>query len=285
MLADMKRSGALRTGIGRSGAMRFAGAVVAVTLSWVVPTQAQQLTNAGIFKNLTHEQTGPSTVVATGAFFNAGGIISAPGAFNQATLTYPNGTQILPFTSPTVFGNGPGFSSQAAMDAAYPIGSYTITVTNTGTSATDSRTVTLNPDAYTPDIPQLTAASFTALQNLSTSGPALTLDFNGFTPNPLATAFFTYFTIFNSSQFCSGLSPSATSCTINPDVLTPGTTYDWELDFSDRIEATVNGALTYTDFDVRTDGTFTTAVPEPTSIALLGAGLFGLFVQRRRSSV
>jgi hypothetical protein len=265
--------------------LRFVGAAAAVSLAWVVPTQAQQLTNAGIFKNLTNEQTGPSTVLATGAFFNAGGIISAPGAFNTATLTYPNGTNNLPFSSPTNFGNGPGFPTQAAMDAAYPFGSYTITVTNTSTSATDSRTVNYTQDAYTVDVPQMAAASFAALQNLSTSGSSLTLDFNSFTPNGAATSAFSFFTIFNSSQFCSDLSPSATSCTINPSALTPGTAYNWEIDFSDRIEAVVNGALTYTDFDVRTDGAFTTAVPEPTSIALLGAGLFGLLLQRRRSGV
>ena len=97
----------------------------------------------------------------------------------------------------------------------------------------------------------------------------------------------TFFSIFNSSQGCGFLSPSATSCTIDPQALTADTTYNWELDFSDRVEATVGGVLTYTDFDVRTDGSFTTAaVPEPASWAMLLAGFAGLgFVARRRASV
>jgi hypothetical protein len=148
--------------------------------------------------------------------------------------------------------------------------------------------VNYSQDAYTSGIPQLTAASFNALLGLNTGLSSLTLNFNAFTPNALATSAFTFFTIFGSSQGCGFLSPSSTSCTINPQALTPGTTYTWELDFSDRIETSTNlGYFTYTDFDVRTDGVFTTAasaVPEPSTWALLMVGFAGIGFAASRAS-
>jgi hypothetical protein len=82
------------------------------------------------------------------------------------------------------------------------------------------------------------------------------------------------------------LSPSATSCTIDPQALSTNTTYSWELDFSDRVETTVDGVLTFTDFDVRTDGSFTTAAaatPEPSTWAMMLLGFVGIgYLGRRR---
>jgi hypothetical protein len=266
-----------------SGVSSRAAWMVSGVLSSLLASAASshaQVNNAGTFKNLTHEQTGPTTVIATGAFFNAEAFFDSPGQFDTAILTYPGAGSPagLPLVSPTEFLIGPSFPTQAAMDAAYPFGSYTFTVS--GALPTAIVTVGYTADAYTTDIPQLTATSFNALAGLSTNLSSLTLGFNAFTPSPLATAAFTYFTIFGTSQGCSGLSPSATSCAIDPQALAPGTTYDWELDFSDRIESTqdINGSpvLTYTDFDVRTDGVFTTSVPEASTWAMLLIGFVGL---------
>ena len=264
------------------------GGVLCGLFAGAAPSHAQ-LYNAGTFKNLTHEQTGPTTVVATGAFFNAEALFASPGQFDTAILTYPGAGSpaTLPLTLPTTFSIGPSFPTQAAMDAAYPFGSYTFTVS--GALPTAVVTVDYTADAYTADIPQLTATSFNALLGLNTHLSSLTLNFNSFAPSPLATAAFTYFTIFGPTiPGCFGLSPSATSCTIDPQGLAPGTTYNWELDFSDRIESTqeINGSpvLTYTDFDVRTDGAFTTAVPESSTWAMILIGFVGFgYLAHRRS--
>jgi hypothetical protein len=246
------------------------------------PTRAQ-LNNAGTFKNLTNEQTSPSTVSATGGFFNAQAFFTNPGDYTSASLTVSGGPpQDLPMTSPTAFGIGPGFPSQAAMDAAYPFGTYVISLT-AGTQPATSVTLDYTADAYASAIPQLSAASFDALQGLSSGLGSLTLTYNSFSPSPLATSAFTFFTIFGTTQGCSFQGSSSTSCTIDPHALAAHTAYTWELDFSDRIESTVNGVLTYTDFDVRTDGSFTTAAPEPSTWAMALAGFAGLsFVARQR---
>jgi len=271
------------------GAVWLTGAALSSLLALSGQANAQ-LVSVGIFKNLTNEQTGPATVAPTGAFFNAGAQFSPAGEYDQAGVSYPGpgSPDSLPLTSPTTFANGPSFPTQAAMDAAYPFGAYNFNVSSTSGPQTQTASVNYTQDAYTSGIPQLTAASFNALLGLNTGLSSLTLNFNAFTPNALATSAFTFFTIFGSSQGCGFLSPSSTSCTINPQALTPGTTYTWELDFSDRIETQTNfGYFTYTNFDVRTDGIFTTAasaVPEPATWALMMVGFAGMGFTAYRTS-
>ncbi len=126
-----------------------------------------QLLQAGTFKNLTNAQTGPTTVSPTGAFFNALADFTNPGDYSSASLTVNGGTpQDLPLTNPTEFGIGPSFPDQAAMDAAYPFGTYVIALT-AGAQPAISETLNYTADAYTSDTPQLDAASFNALQGLS----------------------------------------------------------------------------------------------------------------------
>lgn len=256
-------------------------------LTGAISPASAQVSNAGTFKNLTYEQTGPSTVVSTGAYFNAQAFFINPGDYTSATLNNPGplSPQNLPAISPTGFGIGPSFPTQAAMDLAYPFGAYSIALTGGNQPGTVVNLPDYLADAYTSDVPKLTAASFNALQGLSTAASSLTLNFNSFTPSSLTTTAFTFFSIFDSSQGCTFLSPSATGCTINPTALTAGKTYNWELDFSGRIEANANGVLTYTDFDVRTDGTFQTAVPEASTWAMLIIGFAGLgFMRYRRNN-
>jgi hypothetical protein len=270
---------------------RQAGLLIAAAggfvLAYAAPAMAQ-LTDVDIFKNLANEQTGAAIVSPVGAFFDVGGDFLPAGEFDTATMTYPGpGSPLsIPITSPTSLGYGsPLFPTQAAMDAAFPFGAYDITASNSVTMASDSSTIDYTVDAYTSDIPALTAASFGALNGLSTALSSLTLNFNSFTPSLGASFGNTYFTIFGTTQFCGGLAPSATSCTIDPQALLPGTTYTWELDFSDRTTGVdPNGVNQLLGFDVRTDGTFTTAVPESSTWAMMLLGFAGLgFVGYRKT--
>jgi hypothetical protein len=265
----------------------FVAAGFAVALA-AAPAHAQ-LNNVFTFRNLTNVQSGAGGSVLTpdSPFFNAGVSMANPGDFDSVTLTSPNGTEPLAPTSPTSFGIGPSFPDQAAMDAAYPFGDYVFTATNSVTSAAQTETLHYTADAYAGDTPALDGASFDALQGLHTSHGLLTIDFNAQSPSPLATSSFTFFTIFGSNQGCGFLSPSAASCVIDPHALARGQTYTYELDFSDRVESSPNGTLNGVDFDVRTDGSFTTsAVPEPAAwaIMLIGLAAIGSVVRTRRRS-
>jgi hypothetical protein len=179
------------------------------------------------------------------------------------------------------------FPTQAAMDAAYPSGAYTFALSFSGGPPPPPSTLSMSysgPDPFTSDIPALTPASFDALQGLNTHSGPLTLDFNSFTPGggTDAGAAASSFNIFFSGQGCDGAS-SATSCTINPSALLPGTTYHWGLSFSSVIVDSVDAGGTL-GFAVDTLGTFTTAVPEPSTWAMMIAGFAGLGFAGYRAS-
>jgi hypothetical protein len=254
-------------------------------------TANAQLTFVGTFRNLVYGQSSPGSAAFVGAFFSADANFTLPGQYTAANLTYPvlpSGATTIPLSavSPTDFATSQGFTTQAAMDAAFPMGTYTFDVTG-GSEPSQMVDVDYNIDAYTADIPLLSDTSFGALIGLDTKSSSLTLAFNAFTPAEPATVAFTFFSI-GGSQSCGFLDPSATSCTIDPSALAPGTTYTWELDFSDRIETPQgDGLVTYTDFDVRTDGVFTTAAaaaPEASTWAMILTGFAGLaFAARRRT--
>lgn len=152
-----------------------------------------------IFKNISYTQSSGAAPTSPTGFFADVELTSVnPGDFNNVSVTYPGpGSPLsLPQVSPTFFSSGPGFATQAAMNAAIPFGAYQYTATNTGVSMT--ATLNYTTDAFTSAVPALSSATFSALQGLNPS-TALTVGFNSFTPNAAASEGFTFFSIFNSS--------------------------------------------------------------------------------------
>jgi hypothetical protein len=258
---------------------------VALVLFQAAPPLRADLTLIDMFRNLTYIQTSGG-VTFNDTFLNLEAHMANSGDFTSVSVAYPGpaSPDSLPLVSPTEFGEGPSFPNQAAMDAAYPFGTYLFTATNSVTSAMEQASLDYTVDAFTSDIPELTTATFNALQGMNPALP-FTFDFNSFTPNSNASFGTTYLTVFGSS-FSTGLSPTATSATLAAGTLLPDTTYGYELDFSDRITGTdpINGVPTLIGFDVRTDGTFTTGavVPEPAMMIPLGVALLGLAALRLR---
>jgi hypothetical protein len=189
-------------------------------------------------------------------------------------VTYPGpGSPVsLPLINPTTFNfNSPAITSLATVQAAYPFGTYSITTTNTMTIASTTGVVNYTADYFASTVPYLT--NYGALNGLSPAA-ACTFNFPAFTPNPSVTEGFTFLTIYDATT---GLvvtgdefqPPSTTSFTIPANTLAPSHTYDFELDFSERLNGPLIGnALTAQGFDLRTDGSFTTA-PAPS----IGFGL------------
>jgi hypothetical protein len=256
---------------------------VALLLFQAAPPLRADLTLIDMFQNLAYTQTSGG-VAFNDTFLNLEASMN-PGDFTSVSVSYPGpaSPDSLTLESSTKFGEGPGFPNQAAMDAAYPMGTYLFTATG-GTVGFEQASLDYTVDAFTSDIPALTTASFNALQGMNPNLP-FTFDFNSFTPNSNASFGTTYLSVFGSSFSTSG-PPTTTSATMAAGTLLPDTTYEYELDFSDRITGLdpINGVPTLIGFDVRTDGTFTTGavVPEPAMMIPLGVALVGLAALRLR---
>jgi PEP-CTERM motif len=240
-----------------------------------------------IYNNAMYDQSSDSVPVGPSRYFFSIGAIQSSGNYTSATATYPGAGSpaTLSLISPTQFNySSPYISSLSDFNNAYPFGSYVISATNGASSATS--TVNYNATYFTSAIPYLT--NYSSLNGFDPTQNK-TINFDSFTPNSGATLGLTFFTIYDASGavFSDGfLDPSTTSLTLSANTLLPGTSYTYELDFSDRL---VNsGDNTQQGFDVRTDGSFTTgvaAVPEPATWAMMILGFAGVgFVAYRRTS-
>jgi hypothetical protein len=258
-----------------SGALGLSGATSA----------AADPTEGNIYDNVLYDQTSNSQPsAAVGYFFDIGTFFGIPGDYTSATATYPGPSSplSLPAVSTTDFNYGSSlYSTLAGLRADFPFGTYTIAAT--GPAGTSTTTIDYTADYFGSAVPYLT--DFSSLARLNPLD-SFTVDFNSFTPNPSVSEGFTFFTVYNFNTgvpvYSQGfLTPSATSVVIPGDVLSPGTKYSFELDFSDRLNSAydpIGNSFSEQGFDLRTDGSFTTgtSVPEPSTWAMMLLGLAGL---------
>jgi PEP-CTERM motif len=271
---------------------------LAVACTIPVPMRAGNISEIDIFKNQVFTQTSGAAPTTPSSFFANIELDSVnPGDFDAVSVSYPGPASPTSLTlfGPAFWGYGPGFTTQADMDAAVPTGAYNYTATNSVTSDIETATLNYTGDSFGSAIPALAPATWGALNGLDPS-TALTVDFNTFTPGAATTpgqgfVFFTIASPVSGTVFTDGfLDPSTGSVLLPAGTLAPDTTYDFELDFSDRQVSTdsVSGATAVIASDLRDDGTFTTgaigsATPEPGTWLLFGSGLAMLAGARRRS--
>ena len=158
-----------------------------VLLCMVSPTHAASVEGT-LQKFFAYSQTTAAAPTAPASYSAyLGAYMLVPGAFDTLTVTYPGPGSPVVLQAGSNFVTSQGFATQAAMDAAYPFGTYTFAASNSVTSATETDSLSYTQDAYPLAIPALDSATFAALQGMNPSLP-FTFDFNTFTQSPNANA-------------------------------------------------------------------------------------------------
>lgn len=275
-------------------------ALAGVAMLCGVAAQASDISFLDSFRNISYQQTGNGNSLSfSGTFYSADLNTTVPNPYTSASLTYPGpgSPQSLTLNSSTDYlFQSPLLLDQATLDTLYPTGTYTYSGKNGGN--TDTASYDYTSDDYAQSLPYLTGTDYSSVQGLNAS-QGFTFHISPFVTGSNASESDLFFTIFdettNTQVFDAGFAPaSTTSFTVSAGTFAPGNTYRYEIDFSNRNDIDSPGAEfdALLGFDVRTDGTFTTApastsVPEPSTaalfaISLLAAAAFGRRFVRAR---
>lgn len=271
------------------------GWLAATGLACAAAPAYADLADVNFYNNISYAQTsGIAPVTPYGYFANIGGDFQTAGDFDSVTASYPGpGSPVNLSINGTNFNYGSQYdSTPSTQQSDFPYGTYTITASNSVTNNVQSESFNYSADYFTTAIPALTASSFSGLNGLNAAN-GYTVAFNAFTPDPNVTVGLTFFSIFDASNnliFTSGgLSSAATSVYIPLNTLLANSAYTYELDFTDRIIGydAVNNVNTLQGFDVRTDGSFTTAaaVPLPAAAWFFATALAGFVLPKTRRAV
>lgn len=235
-----------------------------------------------MFRNVGFMQTGNGNNLGdNGAFFTtvvftlggvaySGGTVSFAGAPSPAALT--------PQAGNTYGYQSNAYASKAAMDAAFPQGSYSYALQSAGPLTQAS--FSLGADQYALSRPYLSGTSYAALQGAQAGAP-LALSFSAYTVNPAASEALMFFTVYDytTAQFVfdAGFLPATTpGLVLSGNLLQAGHQYAYELIYSSRVRVPASGTNfdAQIGFELRTTGQFfTAAVPEPGAWGLMLSGL------------
>jgi hypothetical protein len=261
-------------------------------------SQAQGISYTYMFFNVGSLQTGDGNVlVDNGSFFSIGARANGSVPFSGGSISFGGLASPLDLSTSdgTSFGfQSGGYASKGAMDIDFPPGAYHFSLQPTDPGALPSVTsLAVGAEHYAASgAPYLTGTSYSALQGMDAAQP-VTLNFSPFVTNSGAASSFIYLTIYDNTSnnwvlAGSPLSASTNSMILGANLLEPGHSYAYELDYSSRVQVGTTG----TDFngqigyEMRTTGLFATAaaVPEPAvwQLAGLGLGLLACAGRRRQ---
>lgn len=260
-----------------------------------IPAQAD-IVEGDMLRNIQYTQTGDGPALSfDSAYITLRMYASSPNEYATVQAFYPGPDSPVALTptplDASIYEYSPDFyTSQAAMDIAFPKGTYTYTANNDTTNDHATTMFDYTIDAYSTSQPYLTGTNYSDLHGMNPS-----MDFNfQFSPyvkdaqTADAELFFTIFdAVTGDVVFSDEFQPDTTTgVTLPANTLLPNHDYNYDLDFSDRVFVTSNGAdnPAVLAFDTRSDALFTTgAIPEPATATLLGMGAAALLSQRRRS--
>ncbi len=265
------------------------------TFLWVVllASFSGSITNADIssvdvFRSGVFQQNGNgNSLTDTGYYASADLFSTNANEFASATLSFPGPSSPVLLTASTfdplhLNYTSPLFINQASMDVSFPTGAYRF---DAGAFSTTANYAT---DHYPASRPFLDSTDYSDLQGMNPAA-AFQFHFSPYATGGLANASNIFFGIFdytlNMSVFSVGfLQPTTTGLVLPANTLAFGHDYGYELIFDNRDQVPSPGALfsAQLGFDYRTQGSFSTALPEPTSMLLLGSTGLGWILTARR---
>ncbi len=257
----------------------------------LIPTAQATISFVDLYHTNVFLQTGNgNTVSYDGSYATMSLYSTDPNEFTSVSSTYPGPDSPVTLAQDALTQYGYGstyFGSQAAMDAAFPTGTYSFAAQRSVGGPLAAST-TYSGNAYPQTQPFLLGTNFTDLQGMHSASP-FAFQFSTFTPDPSTDSAYLFFVIFDQASGAvvydaGALPPTTTGLTLPANTLNPGTSYVYDLIFSDRLTVPSPGA----DFpaqigsDTRAEGSFATEVPEPSGVALLTCGALLLAGLRRR---
>jgi hypothetical protein len=257
-----------------------------------MPARAD-ISQAVMFRNLVYNQTGDGNTLSFDSAFSTLRLYAT--AANEYTIVQAfyggpgSPVAMAPADSTTYEFDSNAYPSQATMDSDFPKGTYTMTANNIATSDSATTMFDYSADAYSKSDPYLSGTNYSDLQGMNPS-VAFNFQFSPFVKDATATDPELFFTIFDANTndvvFANNFLPATTTgVTLPGNTLLPNHAYSYDLDFSDRLTVTSNGAdnPALLGFETRSDGSFVTGtVPEPAIATLLGMGA-ALLARRSRS--
>lgn len=261
-----------------------------------VTVRAQGIDHVDLFKTGVWQQTSATTTSEVGYFFAARVFAASADAFDSVTVTSPSLGPTVALrleqqaNDPTIWAIQSGYQSQAGLHASFPYDAYTYTAENSVTAVTETRTLNYQSDAFPGNHPQLDASAYYDLQNCDvTQALHLTFADNAFQTNVGADQSLIFLEIKDADGNVAfakkALDATTTDILIDPNTLTAGAAYEYDLTYSSRV-FDPTGVGNVIGSDTRLIGTFTTAaaVPEPgaASGVIFMAGGTVAFALRRR---
>jgi hypothetical protein len=270
------------------GKVALWASVLVAALAPAAPALAGDIDALSMFRNLTSLQTADgASLTDAGAFLSLSASTAGAVLYSDASVTVPGASspQTLTVQSATRYDfQTAGLPDKAAMDTAFPAGTYVVNLSD-GTSSAQAA-FTLGGDVYAQSQPYLAGTSWSALQGMNASA-AMTVQLSPFVTNPAAQPSFIFFTLYDYTAaqwvYDAGFLPPGTpAITLQPNLLVAGHSYVYEIDFSSRLLVDSPGAnfQAQIGYELRTQGEFTTAVPEPASWLLLAAGIAAIGARR-----
>lgn len=281
------------TGPDPSPAKRLLAMLAAMAMAMPTLAAAADISYVDLFRSLVYSQTADAAAAAGGAFFSTRVFLPAAGGFDAAEFTPPSSPSpvaMSPFGPSAYIYTSLPLAGQPALDAAFPAGVYAYSLARTGGGSPATSAIDYSgSDDYPGSVPYLNGTSYSNLQGMRADSP-ITVTINPYvnatTPDD-AIVFFVVRDSADATMFDSGPLPAATTAiTIPGGQLLAGSSYGYELIYSNRVLRPIDGSTDFANqigFDYRTSGQFTTAaVPEPSNWALLLLGVAGLGWRSRR---